>query len=180
MPKEKRLVRRARKNKPIRQVAAIPYRLTVDGAVEVLLVTSNTTRRFIVPKGWPMKSKTGREAAAQEAFEEAGVMGEASEKPFGAYAYWKRLSGSFVKVNVKVFLMPVDEVLADWEEQGKRARAWLSPADASTLIDEPELAALVLSLADNPPAPPAKAKPRKAKPAAKPKPKREKTVEPKS
>ncbi|MBL8578347.1 MAG: NUDIX hydrolase [Mesorhizobium sp.] len=177
MPREKRLVRRAKKNKPIRQVAAVPYRPTTDGGIEVLLVTSNTTRRFIVPKGWPMKSKTGREAAAQEAFEEAGVRGEPSEKPFGAYAYWKRLSGSFVKVNVKVFMLAVDEVLADWEEQGKRARAWLSPADAATLIDEPELAALVLSLVDHPPA----KEPRKARPAAKAaRPRRGKAVAPES
>src|SRR5690606_10808259 len=130
MAKEKRLVRRAKKNKPIRQVAAIPYRLTGKGGIEVLLVTSRTTQRFIVPKGWPMKSKTGRQAAMQEAFEEAGVTGTAEQKPIGAYVYWKRLSDAFVKVNVKVFLLETEEVLADWEEQGRRARAWLSPADA--------------------------------------------------
>lgn len=166
MAKEKRLVRRAKKNKPIRQVAAVPYRRTGKGGIEVLLVTSRTTHRFIVPKGWPMKSKTGRQAAMQEAFEEAGVTGTAEDKPIGAYVYWKRLSDAFVKVNVKVFLLETDDVLADWEEQGRRARAWLSPADAATLIDEPELAALVLSLEDRRPPPPAKAKPRKKAKAA--------------
>jgi len=147
MPKEKRLVRRAKKNKPIRQVAAIPYRFARKGRVEVLLVTSNTTRRFIVPKGWPMKQKSGRKAAVEEAREEAGVLGTASKKPVGEYSYWKRLSENFVRVDVKVYLLAVEEEAEDWQESEKRGRAWLSPAEASTLIDEPELAALVLTLA---------------------------------
>lgn len=151
-PREKRLIRRARKNKPIRQVAAIPYRVSHDGRVEIMLVTSNTTRRFIVPKGWPVKRKSGREAAVQEAREEAGVLGTASKKPLGAYSYWKRLSDGFVNVNVKVYLLAVEEALSDWDEAGKRERAWLSPAEAASLIDEPELAALVLTLS-NPPVP---------------------------
>jgi 8-oxo-dGTP pyrophosphatase MutT (NUDIX family) len=148
MPKEKRLVSRAKRNKPIRQVAAIPYRISDKGKVEVLLVTSNTTRRFIVPKGWPMKRKSGKAAAAQEALEEAGVAGTPS-KPFGAYSYWKRLSGSFVKVNVKVYLLAVEKTLDYWEESKNRSRAWLSPADAAALIDEPELATLVRSLSES-------------------------------
>jgi 8-oxo-dGTP pyrophosphatase MutT (NUDIX family) len=145
MPKEKRLVRRAKKNKPIRQVAAIPVRLA-KGAVEVLLITSNTTRRFIVPKGWPMKGKNARAAALEEAREEAGVVGAAPRKPIGAYSYWKRLTDQFVKVDVKVYLLVVTEVLADWEESQERRRAWLSPEQASRLIDEPELATLIASL----------------------------------
>ncbi len=146
MAKEKRLVSRAKQNKPIRQVAAIPYRLNPGGQAEVMLVTSNTTRRFIVPKGWPMKGKSSKAAAAQEAREEAGVAGKPSKKPFGAYSYWKRLSGSFVKVNVKAYLLAVDKTLPDWKEGKKRRRAWLSPTEAAVLLDEPELAALVLSL----------------------------------
>jgi 8-oxo-dGTP pyrophosphatase MutT (NUDIX family) len=146
MPKEKRLVSRARKNKPIRQVAAIPYRVTGDDRVEVLLVTSRTTRRFIVPKGWPMKRKSGKATAVQEAREEAGVAGTPSKKPFGSYSYWKRLSENFVQVDVKVYLLAVGETLGDWEESEQRRRAWLSPEDAAALVDEPELAALVLSL----------------------------------
>jgi 8-oxo-dGTP pyrophosphatase MutT (NUDIX family) len=147
-PREKRLVRRARKNKPIRQVAAIPYRVLSDGRIEVMLVTSSATRRFIVPKGWPLKRKRGRDAAVQEAREEAGVLGTPSKKPFGAYSYWKRLSDGFVNVNVKVYLLAVEEAMSDWEESAKRKRAWLSPAEASALIDEPELAALVLTLSN--------------------------------
>ena len=145
MPNEKKLVSRARKNKPIRQIATVPYRIGADGDVEVLLVTSRTTRRFIVPKGWPMKHKGGRGVAAQEAYEEAGVSGTVSKAPVGTYFYWKRLSDNFVKVNVEVFLLAVRKTLDEWEEAETRGRAWLSPRDAAALIDEPELSALVLS-----------------------------------
>jgi 8-oxo-dGTP pyrophosphatase MutT (NUDIX family) len=147
MSKEKQIVSKAKKGKPIRQVAAVPFRLDAEGKVEVLLITSGTTKRFIVPKGWPMKGKSGREAATTEAREEAGVLGNVLKKPLGAYSYWKRLSNHFVKVTVKVYLLSVTEVLADWKESSQRERAWLSPADASKLIDDPQLAVLVQTVA---------------------------------
>ena len=36
----------------------------------------------------------------------------------------------------------------EWEEASKRKRAWLTPADAAKLIDEPQLAGLVQGLAE--------------------------------
>ena len=80
---KKKAVRRAKKGERIRQVAAIPFRLTADGSFEVMLVTSRTTRRFIVPKGWPMKGKNGRKAATIEAVVEAGVLGTTLKQPAG-------------------------------------------------------------------------------------------------
>ena len=38
------------------QVAALPFRIN-NGKVEVLLVTSRETKRWLIPKGWPMKGK---------------------------------------------------------------------------------------------------------------------------
>ncbi|HKT53105.1 MAG TPA: hypothetical protein VJP88_01535, partial [Caulobacteraceae bacterium] len=37
---------------PRLQAAALPWRLTAEGKVEVLLVTSRETRRWVTPKGW--------------------------------------------------------------------------------------------------------------------------------
>ncbi|MER8392054.1 NUDIX hydrolase [Mesorhizobium sp. M1340] len=140
---KKKVVRKARKGARIRQVAAIPFRLNEHGDVEVMLVTSRTTRRFIVPKGWPMKGKSGRKAATIEAQEEAGVLGKTLKQPAGTYCYWKRLANRFVRVDVVVYLLEVTEELADWEESKRRQRAWLAPADAAVLIDEPDLSTLV-------------------------------------
>jgi 8-oxo-dGTP pyrophosphatase MutT (NUDIX family) len=144
----KMAVRKAKRGERIRQVAAIPFRLDEHGNFEVMLVTSRTTKRFIVPKGWPMKGKSGKKAAAIEAREEAGVTGVALKKPLGTYVYWKRLSERFVSVVVTVYLLLVTEELPQWEEKSKRKRAWLKPAEAAKLIDEPQLATLVLRLSD--------------------------------
>lgn len=146
MADEKQAIRKARKGKPIRQVAAVPFRLR-DGKPEVMLVTSRGTRRFIVPKGWPMKGKSGRQAAVIEASEEAGVTGKTRRQSLGKYRYWKRLSDAFVPVEVTVYLLLVDDILPEWHEAASRERAWLSPADAASLIDEPELASLIAGMA---------------------------------
>lgn len=143
---KKKAVRKAKKGERIRQVAAIPFRLTSHGDIEVMLVTSRTTRRFIVPKGWPMKGKSGRKAATIEAQEEAGVLGKTLKQPAGTYSYWKRLANRFVRVDVIVYLLEVSEELADWQEAKRRQRAWLAPADAAMLIDEPDLSTLVKTL----------------------------------
>ncbi|MER9347289.1 NUDIX hydrolase [Mesorhizobium sp. M0227] len=143
---KKKAVRKAKKGERIRQVAAIPFRLTPHGDIEVMLVTSRTTRRFIVPKGWPMKGKSGRKAATIEAQEEAGVLGKTLKQPAGTYSYWKRLANRFVRVDVIVYLLEVSEELADWQEAKRRQRAWLAPADAAMLIDEPDLSTLVKTL----------------------------------
>ena len=84
MTKEKRIVSKAKKGKAIRQIAAIPFRLDDRGNVELTLITSNTTGRFIVPKGWPMKGKSGKKAAIIEAREEAGVVGRSPAGPDNA------------------------------------------------------------------------------------------------
>src|SRR5882757_3949548 len=132
---KKKAVRKAKKGQRIRQVAAIPFRLRKDGGLEVLLVTSRTTRRFIVPKGWPMKGKSGRKAATIEAEEEAGVLGKTLKQPAGTYSYWKRMTSGFIRVDVIVYLLEVTEELAKWQEAKRRQRAWLAPADAAMLID---------------------------------------------
>ncbi|BBD39839.1 NUDIX hydrolase [Aminobacter sp. NyZ550] len=150
MPKDKKTIRKASKGERIAQVAAIPFRVNEGGELQVMLVTSRGTRRFIVPKGWPMKGKSGRQAALIEAREEAGVRGKALKKPAGSYCYWKRLSTSFVHVVVTAYLIEVTEELEAWQEAGARQRAWLTPTDAAVLIDEPELSTLIrnLTLAD--------------------------------
>lgn len=143
---KKTAARKAKKGERIRQVAAIPFRLDTHGGFEVMLVTSRTTKRFIVPKGWPMKGKSGRKAAMTEAQEEAGVLGKILKEPAGTYSYWKRLANRFVHVDVIVYLLEVTEELADWQEAKRRQRAWLAPADAAVLIDEPDLSTLVSTL----------------------------------
>ena len=70
------------------QYAALPYRVA-GGRLQVLLVTSRRTRRWIVPKGWPVEGMPASACAALEALEEAGVKGEVQKTPIGHYRYVK-------------------------------------------------------------------------------------------
>ncbi len=129
---------------PRTQYAALPWRKGADGEVEVLLITSRESRRWVIPKGWPMKDKEPGLCAAQEAFEEAGVVGETRRRSLGVYHYDKRLrSGRLQHVRVMVFPLEVREERDIWPEMAERDRLWSSPAEAAGLVDEPELRTLL-------------------------------------
>ena len=128
------------------QYAALPWRQAPN--LEILLITSRETRRWVIPKGWPMPGLSAAESAAQEAYEEAGVRGEMSSQAIGHYGYSKRLRrGAKKGFRVDVFAMEVTEVLDLWPEAHERARQWLSPQKALALVEEPELAALIRAFA---------------------------------
>lgn len=129
---------------PRTQYAALPWRKRDDGTVEMLLITSRESRRWVIPKGWPMKDRAPQEAAAQEAYEEAGVVGKPGRKVVGTYHYDKRLrSGRLQHVRVMVYSLEVKEARDIWPEMVERERLWSSPAEAVGLVDEPELRALL-------------------------------------
>lgn len=73
------------------QYGALCFRRTEGATIEVLVITSRDTGRWIIPKGWPMKRKNPYEAAAIEAWEEAGIRGAVRKKPVGRYTYLKEL-----------------------------------------------------------------------------------------
>ncbi len=126
------------------QFAALPWRRRPGGRIEVLVITSRETRRWVLPKGWPMKDRTPSEAAAQEAYEEAGVLGEAEAEPIGDYGYGKRLPGGVVQdVRVSVFAMEVFVEQMAWPEKHQREKLWTTQEEAADLVDEPELQDLI-------------------------------------
>lgn len=124
------------------QFGAIPWRLN-DGKVEVLLVTSRGTGRWILPKGWPMHEATPAEAAATEAWEEAGVTGNPSPIAAGFYSYIKQYDGDNLPIVVAMFPLRVKRVHKDWPEKADRKRRWFSRKKAATLLHEPELRQIV-------------------------------------
>lgn len=142
MPKEKSVP-----GLPGRQFAALAMRGRGKG-LEVLLVTSRDTGRWVLPKGWAEADLTGSKLAAKEAFEEAGVVGTVSTVPIGAYAYQKRLRGEQTQpCAVSVFPMRVKSELEDWPERHERRRQWFGIARAADVVDEPDLAELLRRLA---------------------------------
>lgn len=128
------------------QVAAIPIRRRATGAVEVLLVTSRETRRWVVPKGWPWRKVADHDAAAGEAWEEAGVRGHTRRKSIGQFDYLKLRDGKSSMLRVNVYLLEVAEIARSWPEAKERSRQWFSPARAAELVAEPELKMLLHEL----------------------------------
>jgi 8-oxo-dGTP pyrophosphatase MutT (NUDIX family) len=129
------------------QYAALPYR--VGEGLEILLITSRGTGRWVLPKGWPMRGRTAHSAAAREALEEAGVKGDVGRIAIGRYSYGKRLkNGAVLACTVEVYPLAVDRQLKRWPEQGQRSFSWFSPTEAAELVDEVELAALIQSFAE--------------------------------
>jgi 8-oxo-dGTP pyrophosphatase MutT (NUDIX family) len=125
------------------QVAALPWRVGEHG-VEILLVTTRTTKRWLIPKGWTMDGKADYEAAAIEAYEEAGVRGDVETTPLGDYGYLKLLrSGKAKHVTVQVYGLRVETELDDWPECHERQRQWFAKSHALAVIGEPELLPVV-------------------------------------
>lgn len=145
--KSKKARKIARKGGLLRQVAALPYRRSETGSLELLLISSRGTRRFLIPKGWRVKGQTGHVAAALEAEQEAGVVGSVNPAPIGTFQYWKRVRKAFVPVRVDVYALLVEQELTNWKERQQRRRKWLEREQAASLIDEPELVSMVMTFA---------------------------------
>ena len=128
------------------QYGVLPVRRSAEGGVEILLITSRETRRWVVPRGNPISGKSPAESAAQEAFEEAGIVGEVEPQAIGHYSYEKRRRfGIVVPAVVHLFRMTVAEIRPDWPEKGQRERRWFAPEEAAAAVHEAQLAQLIRS-----------------------------------
>ena len=126
------------------QFAALCYRVKND-KVQILLVTSRGSGRWIVPKGWPMDGKTPAESAAQEAWEEAGVAGLADSRPLGLFSYSKMLDDEETGLPcvAMIYGIRVKSLARDFPEAGQRMRKWVSRKKAAGMVDEPELSRIL-------------------------------------
>lgn len=118
-----------------KQVAALCWRMK-RGKREVLLITSRETKRWVIPKGWPMAGLKDFNAAKTEAFEEAGVRGRITRKPLGRFAYDKLLENDSLRVTVTVYGLAVAQLLKKWPEAKQRKREWYGLEDAAQLVGE--------------------------------------------
>jgi 8-oxo-dGTP pyrophosphatase MutT (NUDIX family) len=129
----------------LQQVGALPIRF-VEGAPQVLLLTSRESRRWVIPKGWPMKGKKNWAAAAQEAKEEAGIVGKTYKKPIGNFLYFKRRAAHFDLCRVEVYVLSFEKKLESYREKGQRDQRWFALDEAPDIVQEPGLTALLKSV----------------------------------
>lgn len=125
------------------QYGALPFRRLSGEQMQILLISSLESRRWIIPKGWP-KGGEEHEAAEREAFEEAGVLGVARSCAVGTYEYPKRRADGHQWIcRVSVHLLEVLEEVIDWPEKKLRYRVWLPVEEAAGRVAEPELKRLI-------------------------------------
>jgi len=111
------------------QAGAVVYRRGPWGGIEVLLV-SRSTSGWGFPKGGIKRAQTATVAARAECLEEAGVLGRIDPTPLGSYRYRKRGQPR----RVQVFAMLAERLLERWDEEGRRARVWVSLREATRML----------------------------------------------
>ncbi len=125
------------------QVAAVCYRFRDDAgndAIEFLLVRTHDGRRWTFPKGSAEPGLTHAQAAALEAFEEAGVHGRIEETSFARYRRKQghgenRASKTGAKgIAVSAYLCEVLRLSPP--QESKRDRTWFSVEDARQRLQE--------------------------------------------
>ncbi len=125
------------------QFAALCYRIKNE-KLQFCLITSRGSGRWIVPKGWPMDGQTPMDAAATEAYEEAGVRGKTLPRPIGVFSYNKMHSDDELPCIAVVYPLRVKKVLRTWPERKERERKWVSRKKAAAMVDDAELRDIIL------------------------------------
>ena len=126
------------------QYGALCWRKSKKKGLRILLVTSRRSKRWVCPKGWPIKGLSPSEAAAREAWEEAGVRGKVSPVSIGFYTYDKWVDRRLdVALNVQVFPLEVTELTRRYPERDMRKTKWMKPRKAAKRVREAELARMI-------------------------------------
>lgn len=134
------------------QFGAVPWQI-VEGTLQILLVTARKSGRWGVPKGWPADGATPAEAAAREAWEEAGATGIVSPLCIGLYSHEKKAGRERLPCVVALFPLHVLRLSATYPEHAARKRRWVAPGEAAGMVANPELARLLRDFDPGAPAP---------------------------
>ena len=118
----------------LQQSGVVSYRVR-DGAIEILLVKTSSSKTWALPKGWIPLGTTAANSAAKEAWEEAGVCGIMENTAIASYT--TRKWGCVCRV--KIFLMRVTQEFADYPEIMQRQRQWMSIAEAIQQVEKKKI-----------------------------------------
>lgn len=124
-----------------RQAGAIAWR-AIDGDVQIVIVTSRRTGRWVFPKGGIDVGMTEPETAVTELYEEAGVVGTPSAVTIGTYRTAKIRPPLIWTIEIALYPVEITEVLNDWLESGQRERRFVTINEAEQLLAEPEMASI--------------------------------------
>lgn len=122
-----------------------------DRGLEVLLITSRVSGRWVIPKGRPMRDRKPHQVVRREAWEEAGVRGVVRKIPCGLFPYLKTLpQGGVAPCLVQVHVLDVARMMPNFPEMEERRLQWFRPEDAAAAVKELELSAILLGATARP------------------------------
>ncbi|MAI48980.1 MAG: hypothetical protein CBB92_03550 [Flammeovirgaceae bacterium TMED32] len=126
------------------QSAVIPYRRT-DAGLEIMVIMSSKKNHWVIPKGIHDPGMSAQRSAANEAKEEAGVLGDVEDEAAGIYRYEKWGA----TCSVTVYPMRVERMLSEdvWEES-HRTRRWVAPEQAIANLKQDGLKRVVSDFVD--------------------------------
>jgi 8-oxo-dGTP pyrophosphatase MutT (NUDIX family) len=127
----------------LHQIAALPFFVTPNGDVDVCLVTSRGGGRWIIPKGNPIRGLAPHEVAAQEALEEAGLVGHVGKRCIGTFKFDRSRNGRDTTCRVDVYALKVERQMQTWTEMHERSVLRCNVKTALSLVSVPNLATLI-------------------------------------
>lgn len=135
----------------ITQYGVLAYDIDGHGEPRFLLITSRSTRRWVIPRGNPIAGLSPPRSAAEEAYEEAGITGLVGAEPLGSYVYEKkRKRGEGVEARVHVFPLRATAQSVRFPEQDERETRWLTRREAADSVDERGLRDIILAFTPPP------------------------------
>jgi len=131
------------------QYGVLPYRKSRH-CLEILLVTTRESGRWIVPKGSPIKGLGKSGSAAQEAYEEAGLRGTVKSRQIGSFRFGKTVGESAIiaPCEVAIFSMHVTKQCKTWPEKKERICRWFEADEAVLQVLDEGLAQIIWSFLD--------------------------------
>ena len=115
--------------------AAIPYRRTLAGDIEVLLVTSRGKGNWSLPKGKVKPGKTAAISAQEEVYEEAGAQGTIDQPLVTRCEFPLIESGEGMAIeHMQIFSLEVEALLPTWPEMFQRQRRWVILEEAAKAV----------------------------------------------
>lgn len=131
------------RDQELHQIGALPILVNPDGGIDVCLITSRSGSRWIIPKGNPIRGLAPYEVAAQEALEEAGLVGQAERHCIGTFTFDRHRGGRETSCSVDVYALKVERELTTWDEMDQRSVLRCNVETALSLVSAPNLASLI-------------------------------------
>jgi ADP-ribose pyrophosphatase YjhB (NUDIX family) len=114
------------------QAAIIPVHRPGSEAIQVCLIRRKDSEKWGISKGYIDPGHSWKQAALEEAYEEAGLRSHFIGESIGTYDYRKRDA----TLMVIVFVMAALEELSAWPEMHLRERRWFSTEEAGVLLKD--------------------------------------------